>query len=131
MEKKPPEPREMIKAKIIDYLSDPENEWPNKVDLAVTVLGYAHVQALYNHFSVQEMHEMYREGLEARKKNAAYGLGIAYNALLKASKDGNVQAIKEYIERLEGKVPDQVNSNVNQVQTVQIELVRPKDTDTR
>lgn len=92
--------------KVVEYIGDPDNDFPTRTEIALTVLGYAQKTAFYSSFTTAEMAEMEEEGLALRKQNSKRERSIVYTALLKEAKKGNVAACKEYLDRTEGKVID-------------------------
>jgi hypothetical protein len=90
------------KAKLIKYMSDWGNPFPNRTQMA-NVLGLK-LTTLNFHFSTDEQNAILNEGLEARKKNSAIPRSEIYEAMQKAGKDGVVPAQKEFLDRTEGKV---------------------------
>lgn len=96
--------KERHKDKIIKYLSNWENEWLSRTDIAIEVLGFKK-HTLWRIFSADELNAIENEALEIRKKNAARPRQEAYKALQNQFED-SVPAIKEFLERTEGKVKD-------------------------
>lgn len=90
------------KANLIKYLSDWDNDFPKRVDFG-TILGLKS-PTLWRVFTAAELDEIENEALEIRKKNAARPRQEAYKALIRQFNKGNVPAIKEFLERTEGKV---------------------------
>ncbi len=101
------------KHKIASYLSDPDNEWLHRTGLGVTVCGYKDQRSLYKHFSPEELTEIETEALEERKRRSAGKRAIVYDALYKRALEGDVSAMKEYLDRTEGKVVTK-NENKNE-----------------
>ena len=89
---------------LLTYLSDWENKFPNRNKMA-EVCGIQQ-QTLYTHFSPAELDGILSDGLELRKKHSAKQRAEVYDDLRQASKDGNVSAQKEFLDRTEGKVLD-------------------------
>ena len=87
-------------------MSDPENEFPNRQEMSLSVLGYKTVAAMYKIFTTDEMTEIENEALEERKRRSSKDRAKVYNYLLVESKKGNVAAMKEFLDRTEGKVTD-------------------------
>lgn len=90
------------KDKLLKYLADWSNPWPNR-DTMPGICGLC-ASTLRHHFSVEDFAEMESLGLEMRLKNAAVPRANAYDALTREAADGNVSAIKELLDRTEGKV---------------------------
>jgi hypothetical protein len=100
--------KEVNTRKLIDYLGDPNNEFLDRNKLAVTVLGYKNARSLYDKLSPAELDEIEHEAFEMRKARSVRERVTVYKALLKEAEDGNVPAIKEYLERMEGKVKERL-----------------------
>ena len=90
--------------KLLNYLSDPDNEFLSRGQLSVDVLGYKQTQTIYKRFTLEELIKIEEEAQEERKRRTARPRAEVYTALLKLAKEGNVIAIKEYLDRTEGKV---------------------------
>ena len=103
--------KERYKAKIIEYIGNPENDFPSRTDIAITVLGFAKYQSLYNNYTAAELDEIEREAFEVRKARTVKQRAEIYTALHREAKAGNVQAAKEFLDRTEGKVRDKVDVN--------------------
>ena len=91
---------------IIEYLGDWDNPFPRRTDLHL-IVGIAQ-STMYQEFNPVEMREMEYEGLELRKKNSARPREAVYKAMYQAAKSGDVRAMKEYLNRTEGKVMDRI-----------------------
>lgn len=89
---------------LLKHLGDWENIFPSRTDY-LNILGIKRT-TLYKHFSPAELQEIENEGLELRKKNTARPRAEVFQSLLAEAKSGNVQAIKEFLNRTEGKVKD-------------------------
>lgn len=107
---------------MVQYISDPDNTFPTRSVLAVTVLGYKHTVTLYKLFSPDELTEIETEGLELRKKRTARQRAAVYDALFKEAASGNIQAIKEFLDRTEGKVKDKIEVDQGDVE-IKVTLV--------
>jgi len=98
--------------RLIEYLGDWENDFPNKSGLA-KILGLKHC-TLYFHFTPAELNEICDEGLELRKRQAVNPRAEIYKAMLKSAKDGVVPAQKEFLDRTEGKVVDRLQVGIDE-----------------
>ena len=88
------------KAKLIEFISDPENESPNRNEMAAILK--LNIRTLYNHFTPDELHNIEKEGLEERRKKYAPLLSKADKALLDRAASGDPQACKLAYQRFEG-----------------------------
>lgn len=98
--------KETHKINVIEYIGNPENKFPTRSEIALVVLEYQQVESFYKLFTTAEMSEMEEAGLALRKENSKRERAIVYDALFKEAQKGNVQACKEYLDRVEGKVID-------------------------
>jgi hypothetical protein len=114
--------KEENKGKIAAYLSDPDNEWMNRTSLGVTICGYKDQRSLYRHFSPEELTAIENESLEERKRRSAGKRAVIYDAMFLKAKEGDVTAMKEYLDRTEGKVPNKVDANLQHEGTLNQEL---------
>lgn len=95
---------------LLKHLGDWENIFPNRTDY-LDILGIKRT-TLYKHFTPTELLEIENEGTELRKKNTARPRAEVFQSLLTKAKSGNVQAIKEFLDRTEGKVKEKIDLNV-------------------
>lgn len=94
--------KEKKKDKLLKYLGNPENGFPNGEVLAKEVLGYRQRQSLYKMFTADELHEIWTEALRIRRKRYAAHLAEVDQALLTLAKTGDAQAAKLVYQRFEG-----------------------------
>lgn len=92
--------------KLLEYIGDSDNDFPTRRVMALEVLGYSQVENMYKLFTKEELSQIEEEGLELRKKRSAPQRSAVYAAMLKEAKAGNVKAMREYLDRTEGKVID-------------------------
>ena len=100
--------KERNRLKLLKYLSDPENDFLSRHDLAVSVLGYKDSSPMYKLMTPSDLIEIEDVAWEERKKRTVRDRAEVYKSLLKVAKTGDVPAIKEYLNRTEGKVTDSV-----------------------
>lgn len=103
--------KEKHKKRLMDYLGDPENDYPLRQDYAV-ILKIS-IQRLYQHFTPAEMQDIENEAYEIRKKNSTRQRSVVLKAMYSEAKCGNVSAANLFLERTEGKVPDKIDGNFN------------------
>ncbi|MCP4365416.1 MAG: hypothetical protein GY800_08990 [Planctomycetes bacterium] len=94
------------RAVLLDYMGNPENEFPNRSEMALSVLGYKEISSMYKIFTKEDLTEIEVESIQERKRRSSKDVASVYKKLLKEANGGNVQAIKEYLDRIEGKVID-------------------------
>lgn len=88
--------------RMLQYLSDPNNQFITRIQMVTQVLGYKNASAIYNNFTPDELHEIEREALDIRRRKYASHLAEVDMALLKAAKEGNPAAAKLVYQRFEG-----------------------------
>lgn len=104
--------KEIHKQKLLEYLGNPDNEFLRRKEMYEVVLKIRR-QTFHKHFTTREIRDIEYEALELRKQNSAKNLSEVYSALAEEAKAGDVKAIKEYLDRIEGKVIDKKNIDLN------------------
>lgn len=100
--------KEINKAKILEYLGNPENEFLNRAGIALVILGYKQEQSMYQLLKPSDLNELEAEAFEMRKKRSAMQQSQVYAALYKKAIKGDVAACKEWLDRTAGKVTDKI-----------------------
>jgi hypothetical protein len=100
-------PKEVTRIKIVEYLSNPENEFLRWVDIATDVCGYKKDNQLFEIFTVEERRKITREALDNRRKNLDRQCAAVDNALLKKALSGDRESIELWYARFEGWVKSQ------------------------
>jgi hypothetical protein len=93
--------KEKHREKLLEYLGNPENEFLNRVRLAIEVLGFAKRESLYQTFTLDELNEIEAEALEIRRKKYKSEIAKADKALFKQAHGGDVAAIKLCYQKFE------------------------------
>ena len=119
-------------ANLLEYLSNPDNDWPKRSDYSQKVLGYKRDTQIYKSLTPQDLTEIEGLALENRKKRSARQRGMVLEALFKKAigftvrdtklfKTGDDRIIsqeidkhyppdpvagREFLDRTEGKVRD-------------------------
>lgn len=106
--------KERHKLKLLDYLSNPDNPFPNREQMASEVLGLRK-QTFYYHFSVDEIADMEAEALANRRKKYAPHIVEIDRALMKKAKEGDPAAVKLVYQRIEGWSEKHINENIGSV----------------
>lgn len=88
--------------KIVEYIGDCGNDFPDRRTIALTVLGYECDTSLYRMFSPVELADIEAEGLRLRREKYAPHLARVDRALLKKAAEGDVQAAKLCYQKFEG-----------------------------
>ncbi len=110
---------------VVEYLSDPENSFCSRAELSTKVCGYANPNQLNSIFTGVELKEMEAEAAIARVHNSHRRVSNIFDVLYRKAKRGDIGAIRLYLDRILGKIPDKVNidtgpqlhdllSNINQ-----------------
>ncbi len=112
-------PKDRNKERLIEYLANPENEWPSKEKLSQEVLGkkYNYINRTWSPGEFQEL--IAEPALRLRRGRYAKDLAEVDRTLLRKAKEGNVQAAKLIYQRFEGWKEGQT-----------IEAVLPEDKET-
>ena len=119
--------KEESRRKISTYLNDPDNEWLHRTGLGVTICGYKDSRSLYRHFSPEELTDLENEALVERKRRSAGKRAVIYDAMFLKAKEGDVTAMKEYLDRTEGKVPNKNQNDTNITGLEGIKLIAGKE----
>lgn len=91
------------KCKLLEYLSNVENEWPKRQDYHTVILGYGCKNGvLYQYFTSKELTEIERQALDERRSRYALFLSAIDKALINRALEGSEQAIKLCYQRFEG-----------------------------
>lgn len=93
--------KERNRDKLLRYLSNADNPWPDRKTLATTVLGYKHSQSIWTVFTGAELNEIEREALDNRRKRYASMLARADMGILRAAASGDARAAKLCYEKFE------------------------------
>ena len=121
------ESKEQHRAKLLQYLGNPENEWPNRQRLSTEVLGFAHENGIYKVFDLDEIHNIEMEALDLRRKKYSRLVGLVDLALLKKAAEGDTSAAKLVYQRFENW--HEKHSFEHEV-GIEIQVVRFTDSDT-
>ena len=92
--------RQVHRRNLVQYLGDPENEWPSRTKYK-DILGISEPN-LYHHFPPVALTEIEAEAQELRRASLAHKFSLIDNALISKAMTGDVQAIKLAYQRLEG-----------------------------
>jgi len=100
---------ERNRALIIDYISDPDNPFPSRSEMALVICNYKEIASLYKTLTKEQLTEIEAEGLAARRRRYTKKLSLIDEAMIKEAEDGNHAAAKLIYERIEGAVEQGVN----------------------
>lgn len=89
------------RSKLLEYMSDPNNDFPTREQMSLEILGFAQRQTINKVFSVEELHEIEQEALENRRRKYASILAKVDSALLERAQQGDPQAIKLVYQKFE------------------------------
>jgi hypothetical protein len=98
---KPHEAKAVVKQRIMDYLTNPENEWPTRSNLALA-MGYASYSSLNRAFNPEALDEIENEARHIRITRYKDKLSKVDLALAKKAQEGDTAAIKLAYQRFEG-----------------------------
>jgi hypothetical protein len=87
--------------KIIEFIGNPENEFPNRKKIAMSVCGYKDQHYLYKVFTVDELNQIENEALQIRRKRVARFSAAVDRARLDAATTGDVSAMKLFYQKFE------------------------------
>jgi hypothetical protein len=85
---------------LVEYLSNPENEMPNRQGMA-DYLGITR-DSLYKNFTPDELYDIEQEALANRRKKYSSQISRVDAGLMKRAEDGDVAAAKLIYQRFEG-----------------------------
>jgi len=88
--------------KIIEYLSNPDNEFLPWVKLCHDICGYANSRQLFELFTIEERREIEQSALAERRKNSARQSAKVDQGLFKKAVTGDAAAAKLWYQRIEG-----------------------------
>ena len=90
------------KTKLLEYLSNPDNDFPTREVMSIDVLGFKQRQQIHKVFSPEELQAIEQEALENRRRKYASQIAQVDSALMERAKKGDPQAIKLVYQRFEG-----------------------------
>lgn len=97
--------KEIQRHKLLEYISNPENEPLSRSGMAQKALGYKDSKSLYRIFTPDELAEIEGEALKLRRKVYAGMLAKVDMALLRRAAEGEPLAAKLAYQRFEGWAP--------------------------
>ena len=100
---------ERNRALIIDYISDPDNPFPSRSEMALVICNYKEIASLYKTLTKEQLTEIEAEGLAARRRRYTSLLSDIDKSMISEAKSGNCAAAKLIYERIEGAVDQGVN----------------------
>ena len=121
--------KDRARLKIMEYLSNPDNEFLPWVKLCHDICGYANSRQLFELFTIEERREIEQSALFERRKNGARQSAKVDQALFNKAVAGDVAAIKLWYQRIEGwsekkqhEFPD-MNCKPQNLEPQQLEVV--------
>ncbi len=93
--------KQRCELKLLEYLSNPENEWLTREKMCREVLGYATGNQIYEIFDLDELAEIEDRALKQRRKFYAKRINETDLALFQQARAGNLDAIKMVYQRFE------------------------------
>ena len=89
------------KAKLLEYLSNPDNEPVNRKGMSIDILGFSDGTIIYQVFTPEEIRDIEHEALELRRKCYASRLAKVDDALIKRAIEGDPAAAKLVFQKYE------------------------------
>jgi hypothetical protein len=118
--------KEQHRENLLQYLGNPENEWPNRQRLSTEVMGFAHENGIYKVFDLDEIYDIEMAALDLRRKKYSRLVGLVDLALLKKAAEGDTAAAKLVYQRFENwNEKHSFDQNVG----IEIQIVRFTDSD--
>lgn len=96
---------ERHKQTLIEYIADPDNEFPTRREMALDVIKYKDTSTLYKRFTPEELTEIEIEGLAMRRKRYTRDLSVIDRQVISQAQDGDLVAADMAYNRFEGSVP--------------------------
>jgi len=92
--------------RLLEYLSDPDRDWPCRHRYSRQILGYKKPNAIYKYLSPRDLTAIETQAMQNRIRRAARQRAMVRQALFKKAMGYTVQKIK--VATYEGKITDQV-----------------------
>lgn len=108
--------------KLIEYLSDPENEFPNRTQMALSILGYKQVKSMYRLFSTAELEEIENEAWENRKARTVKQRADVYHAMYKRAVGYSHNAVHILSNRV--KIIDKDGNLIEKTEALKVPIVK-------
>ena len=110
---------------LIEYLTDPSNDWLTREKLATTVLGYSKAASMWAVFSPSELDDIELEAIEKRRRRYTGKLSQVDAALIqRAIETGDPAAARLIFSRFEGWTE---KTKVEQDNKITIQVMRFSD----
>ncbi len=103
--------KERHRLKLLEYLGNPENEFPPRDRMSTDVLGFAYGSTIYKIFTPAELDKIEKEALELRRSKYNSWFAKVDIATLKKAADGDPAAAKLAYQRFENWAPKQIQEN--------------------
>lgn len=94
--------KQRARLKILEYIGDPENDFPNRGAIAKKICGYSDHRQLYKVFTVSELDQLEKEGMEIRRRRSTRIVARVDQAIIKQAMQGDVRAARLVFAKLEG-----------------------------
>ena len=94
--------KQRARLKILEYIGDPENDFPNRGAIAKKICGYSDHRQLYKVFTVSELDQLEKEGMEIRRRRSTRIVARVDQAIIKQAMQGDVRAARLVYAKLEG-----------------------------
>lgn len=93
--------KERHKCNLLEYLGNPENEFPTRLFMNNNIIGFKDPTRIYKVFTLDELAEIEREALAMRRKKYQPEIAKVDKELLKQAQGGDVAAAKLCYQRFE------------------------------
>lgn len=87
--------------KLLEYLGNPENDFPNRVTMNTLVLGFKNEKYIYHVFTPDELTEIEGEALKVRRKKYKPAIAKVDKGILEKAAEGDAPAAKLCYQRFE------------------------------
>ena len=113
------------KAKLLEYLSNPDNKFLTREKYSTEILSYAHAPGIYAAFTPAELDEIEGLAFSARSRRMGGRCSEVVMKLYDLAMKGDVTAAKEFLDRTLGKVTKVVEqTNTHKLTGIEVNFVR-------
>ena len=94
--------------KLIEYIGNPNNDFPSRTEMSIDVLGFKQQHKIYQYFTLAELTDIEREGLDLRRSKYLKHSADIDVAMVEKAKSGDVAGMKLFYQRVENWSETQV-----------------------
>lgn len=88
--------------KLLEFLENTTEDWPDRQTLGQEVLGYKNGQSIWNVFTAEDLDRIEQNALERRRAKFARFSAVIDQSLIEKALGGDTAAMKLYYQRFEG-----------------------------